>query len=106
MIKITESCLIYRNEAKVVKIIVEKVSLELRSIHLSNDESLVGMEPRVQSLEASLDIGLNDIRMIGIKGMGGGGKKTLARAIFDEVSIKFESKALLRMSGKFRKHLA
>ncbi|CAH1416300.1 unnamed protein product [Lactuca virosa] len=49
------------------------------------------MDRRMQDMESSLGIGLNDkARMIGIKGMGGIGKTTLARAIFDNVSSHFE----------------
>ncbi|KAM0030895.1 putative P-loop containing nucleoside triphosphate hydrolase, leucine-rich repeat domain superfamily [Helianthus debilis subsp. tardiflorus] len=33
--------------------------------------------------------------MIGIKGMGGGGKTTLARAVFDHISISFEGKSFV-----------
>ncbi|KAL4586009.1 hypothetical protein LXL04_010639 [Taraxacum kok-saghyz] len=79
------------HEAESIKKIVEKVSLKLRSIHLSNDENVIGMDRRMRELELSLGIGLNDkARMIGIKGMGGIGKTTLARAIFDKVSSHFE----------------
>ncbi|XP_052627306.1 TMV resistance protein N-like [Lactuca sativa] len=49
------------------------------------------MDRRMQELESSLGIGLNDkARMIGIKAMGGIGKTTLARSIFNKVSSLFE----------------
>ncbi|KAL8268471.1 hypothetical protein R6Q59_002269 [Mikania micrantha] len=78
------------HEAKVVKLIVEKVSSELRPVDLNVDENLVGMEKRMKDLELCLEIGSNDVRMIGIKCMGGAGKTTLARAIFDKISFNFE----------------
>ncbi|XP_023762779.1 TMV resistance protein N isoform X4 [Lactuca sativa] len=84
------------HEAEAIKKIVEEISLKLGSIHLGNDEHLIGMEQRMQALEASLGIGLKDkARMIGIKGMGGIGKTTLARAIFDQISSHFEGSSFV-----------
>ncbi|KAL8227930.1 hypothetical protein R6Q57_015514 [Mikania cordata] len=78
------------HEAKVVKLIVEKVSSELPPTDSNVDENLVGMEKRMKDLDLCLEIGSNDVRMIGIKGMGGAGKTTLARAIFDKIFFNFE----------------
>ncbi|KAI3768026.1 hypothetical protein L2E82_18457 [Cichorium intybus] len=78
------------HEAKFIQKIVEELSLELRSIGITIDEKLVGMETRIKDVVSSLGTGLVDIRMIGIKGMGGGGKTTLARAVFDQISFQFE----------------
>ncbi|KAL7604208.1 hypothetical protein Lser_V15G19512 [Lactuca serriola] len=78
------------HEAKFIRKIVEVVSLELRFISFSIDEKLVGMETRIKNLVPSLGIGCDDVRMIGIKGMGGAGKTTLARAVFDHISFQFE----------------
>ncbi|KAJ0794693.1 putative TIR domain, P-loop containing nucleoside triphosphate hydrolase [Helianthus annuus] len=84
------------HEAKVIKLIIERISLELRSINVNLDDKLVGMEHRLQDLEKSLDIAAsNEVRMIGIKGMGGAGKTTLARAVFDKISVHFEAKSFV-----------
>ncbi|KAL7603021.1 hypothetical protein Lser_V15G15889 [Lactuca serriola] len=85
-----------REEAEVINEIVEQILHKLRPIYLSNDENLIGMEPRMLDLESSLGLGWNnDVRMVGIAGMGGCGKTTLARAIFDKISFHFEGKSFV-----------
>nr|XP_043630134.1 disease resistance protein RUN1-like [Erigeron canadensis] len=84
------------NEAKLIKKVVREISLELRFIDSSVDEKLIGMESRVKGvLSTYLQNGSEDVRMIGIKGMGGGGKTTLARAIVDHISSWFEGKSFV-----------
>lgn len=81
----------YRHEGKFIKKIVGEISLELRSINFGFDEKLVGMETRVKDVVSSLEVGTDEVRMIGIKGMGGAGKTTTARAVFDNLSNDFEA---------------
>ncbi|KAL7607291.1 hypothetical protein Lser_V15G19694 [Lactuca serriola] len=83
------------HEAKFIQKIVEELSLVLRTISFNIDEKLVGMETRIKDLVPSLGIFCDDVRMIGIKGIGGGGKTTLARALFDHISFQFEGKSFV-----------
>ncbi|KAL4582593.1 hypothetical protein LXL04_007147 [Taraxacum kok-saghyz] len=75
--------------------VVEELSLDLRSFNFNTDEKLVGMDTHIKDFVSSLGIGFDDVRMIGIKGIGGGGKTTLARAIFDRISFQFEGKSFV-----------
>ncbi|KAL4576730.1 hypothetical protein LXL04_012829 [Taraxacum kok-saghyz] len=84
------------HEAKCIRQIVETISLELRSINVHVDKNLVGMEARVYNIVSSLQTASSaDVCMIGIKGIGGGGKTTLAIAVFDKIFFEFEGKSFI-----------
>ncbi|KAM0030856.1 putative TIR domain, P-loop containing nucleoside triphosphate hydrolase [Helianthus debilis subsp. tardiflorus] len=88
------------DEAKFIQEIVRYISLELRFISPSFDQKLVGIETRVNKIVSSLRVGLNDPCMIGIKGIGGGGKTTLVKAVFDHISCQFEGKSFVENVSK------
>ncbi|KAJ0751800.1 putative TIR domain, P-loop containing nucleoside triphosphate hydrolase [Helianthus annuus] len=88
------------DEAKIIQAIVRYISLELRCISPNFDPKLVGIETRVNKIVSSLRVGLNDPCMIAIKGIGGGGKTTLAKAVFDHISCQFEGKSFVENVSK------
>nr|GEW15145.1 hypothetical protein [Tanacetum cinerariifolium] len=77
------------HESKCIKEIVDTISSRLHPLISREDENLIGIEVRVQVLKLKLQIGSGGVLMIGIWGVGGGGKTTLASSVFDKISGSF-----------------
>ena len=73
---------------------------KLNYTYLEDIEDQVGIISRAEKLESYLAIGSNDVRIIGVWGMGGIGKTTIARAVFQMVSSKFDGCCFLANIGK------
>ncbi|MFS7950272.1 putative TIR domain, P-loop containing nucleoside triphosphate hydrolase [Helianthus anomalus] len=82
-------------EAKVIKEIIDIISDRLFSLNSGIDEDLVGMTTRLQELESQLEIGSGGVRMVGIWGVGGGGKTTLAFALYKEIFRHFQGHCIV-----------
>ncbi|CAN6564333.1 unnamed protein product [Malus baccata var. baccata] len=95
-------------EAKVIREIVDKIIKEwlprVDKLHVAKHQ--VGINSRIQNIITYLSSGgLNDVVMIGIWGMGGLGKTTAAKAIYNQIHSKFEFKSFLAdVSNNTSKH--
>ena len=79
-----------RHEAKLIEEIVGDICNKLDRTSSSSTNGLVGMESRVKKMDDLLCIGSPDVRMVGLWGMAGIGKTTIAKAIYERIYALFE----------------
>ncbi|XP_048318855.1 disease resistance protein Roq1 isoform X1 [Ziziphus jujuba] len=91
-----------RRESDFVQEIVKDVYEKLcPAIPSGNTDFLVGMACRMEKMDSLLDIGLDDVRTVGIWGMGGIGKTTIAHEVFDRIKDKFQASAFIDIKEEF-----
>ncbi|XP_076940581.1 disease resistance protein RPV1-like [Bidens hawaiensis] len=86
----------HRDEAEVVSKIVSNISRYLSDkIPIDLPKSLVGIESRVDEVKRMLRMESSEVLFIGICGMSGIGKTTLAEAVYKDIKSEFKKSSLV-----------
>ncbi|KAL0010746.1 hypothetical protein SO802_005854 [Lithocarpus litseifolius] len=86
----------FMKESTIIEEIARKLIGGLHYSYSGVREDLVGIESRVEEMEnLYLSMGLNDVHFIGIWGMGGIGKTTIAQVLYDRIHYHFAGSSFL-----------
>ncbi|QHO08750.1 TMV resistance protein N [Arachis hypogaea] len=83
-------------EARFVESISEHIHRKLIPKLPSCTKNRVGIASRLEEVINLIGIGLNDVRFLGIWGMGGIGKTTIARAVYEAIRGEFKVCCFMR----------
>ncbi|XP_034674470.1 disease resistance protein RUN1-like [Vitis riparia] len=93
-------------ESQIIQVIVRRISKMLisRPELLFISDNLVGFNSRLEEMSSLLCMESNDVRMIGIHGIAGIGKTTLAKGIYNQIAHQFEGASFLSNVSEVERH--
>ncbi|XP_054775713.1 disease resistance protein RPV1-like [Prosopis cineraria] len=82
-------------EDDLIRLLVKRIMRELRNTPVGVAEFTVGLDARIEELLELLEVRSNGIRVLGLYGMGGVGKTTLTKALFNRLVVHFEHRSFI-----------
>ncbi|KAL4618339.1 hypothetical protein ACB092_06G003000 [Castanea dentata] len=92
-----------RFESNFIEKIIDDIFYKLNEHSMVVAPNCVGIESRVQYLYKLLSRGSSDVYMVGIWGIGGIGKTTIAKALYNLLQRKFKASCFLENIGEAAK---
>ncbi|GMP94264.1 hypothetical protein CsSME_00043779 [Camellia sinensis var. sinensis] len=83
------------NETLLIQSLLKNILTKLSNTPLGVAKHPVGLNLRLQKLMIMLDVKANGVRVLGFYGMGGVGKTTLAKALYNKLVIHFKRRSLI-----------
>ncbi|CAL5428946.1 unnamed protein product [Camellia sinensis] len=78
------------SEETIIQSLLKNILTKLSNTPLGVSKHPVGLDLRLQKLMIMLDVKANGVRVLGFYGMGGVGKTTLAKALYNKLVIHFK----------------
>ncbi|KAJ4901474.1 Disease resistance protein (TIR-NBS-LRR class) family [Raphanus sativus] len=83
------------DEAVMVGEIARDISRRVTLMQKIDSGNIVGMKAHMEGLNHLLDLESNEVVMLGIWGMGGIGKSSIAKCLYDQISPRFRARCFL-----------
>ncbi|XP_065623379.1 TMV resistance protein N-like [Quercus suber] len=91
-----KGCATYKSESDFIQNIVEEIAnAKVNWTQLYVAEYPVGIKSRVEAIESLLDIGSDEFCVVGIYGLPGIGKTTIAKAVYNIIANCFDGSSFL-----------
>ncbi|XP_043725037.1 disease resistance protein RPV1-like [Telopea speciosissima] len=95
----------WKEDLQLIRDIVKKILPKVNNSPLGVAKYPVGINLHVSELVELLDMKSNDVRVVGFHGMGGVGKTTLAKAVYNRITVHFNCRCFIpNVRDASRKH--